>query len=134
MVQLSSPYGKDLSDSLGGAVYNATLQVDVNELDYMDSVILTDGGLTTLNTSNNMADRIFGITRNMDGTVTVNPEIKVTEKTDINEEINKQIQQQVQNSQNIVQQIKKDNPNTNLSNQQIKELYDNFSDDGFILF
>ena len=47
------------------------------------------------------------ITRNMDGTVTVNPEIKVTEKTDVNEEINKQIQQQVQTSQNIVQQIKK---------------------------
>lgn len=123
--------GKDISDSLGGAIYNATLSVDVNELDYMDSVILADGGLTTLTNSQNPADRFFGISRNLDGSIKLQPEIKPSD--DVNEEISKEIQKQINQSQQVVQQIRKDNPNTKLSNEQIKQLYDDFTDDGFII-
>lgn len=123
--------GKDISDSLGGAIYNATLSVDVNELDYMDSVILADGGLTTLTNSQNPADRFFGINRNINGTISLQPEVKPS--GDINEDISKEIQKQVNQSQQVVQQIKKDNPNTKLTNEQIKDLYNDFIDDGFII-
>ena len=123
--------GKDISDSLGGAIYNATLSVDINELDYMDSVILADGGLTTLTNSQNPADRFFGINRNINGTISLQPEVKPS--GDINEDISKEIQKQVNQSQQVVQQIKKDNPNTKLTNEQIKDLYNDFIDDGFII-
>ena len=123
--------GKDISDSLGGAIYNATLSVDVNELDYMDSVILADGGLTTLTNSQNPADRFFGINRNINGTISLQPEVKPS--GDINEDISKEIQKQVNQSQQVVQQIKKDNPNTKLTNEQIKDMYNDFIDDGFII-
>ena len=131
MVQLSSLYGKDLSDSLGGAVYNATLQVDVNELDYMDSVILADGGLTTLNNSTSKADQAFGIKRNIDGSISLQPQ--TTEPKNIDEIINSQIEKQIQQSQLVVQQIRKDNPNTKLTNQQIRELYDDFNNGDFFI-
>ena len=123
--------GKDISDSLGGAIYNATLSVDINELDYMDSVILADGGLTTLTNTQNPADRFFGINRNINGTISLQPEVKPS--GDVNEEISKEIQKQINQSQQVVQQIRKDNPNTKLSNEQIKQLYDDFTDDGFII-
>lgn len=123
--------GKDISDSLGGAIYNATLSVDINELDYMDNIILADGGLTTLTNSQNPADRFFGISRNLDGSIKLQPEIKPS--GDVNEEISKEIQKQINQSQQVVQQIRKDNPNTKLSNEQIKQLYDDFTDDGFII-
>lgn len=123
--------GKDISDSLGGAIYNATLSVDINELDYMDSVILADGGLTTLTNNQNPADRFFGINRNINGTISLQPEVKPS--GDINEDISKEIQKQVNQSQQVVQQIKKDNPNTKLTNEQIKDLYNDFIDDGFII-
>ena len=123
--------GKDISDSLGGAIYNATLSVNINELDYMDNIILADGGLTTLINSQNPADRFFGINRNINGTISLQPEVKPS--GDINEDISKEIQKQVNQSQQIVQQIKKDNPNTKLTNEQIKQLYDDFTDDGFII-
>ena len=123
--------GKDISDSLGGAIYNATLSVDINELDYMDSVILADGGLTTLTNTQNPADRFFGINRNINGTISLQPEVKPS--GDINEDISKEIQKQVNQSQQVVQQIKKDNPNTKLTNEQIKDLYNDFIDDGFII-
>ena len=32
--------GKDISDSLGGAIYNAVLSVNLDELDYLDQRIL----------------------------------------------------------------------------------------------
>ena len=123
--------GKDISDSLGGAIYNATLSVDVNELDYMDSVILADGGLTTLNNSTSKADQAFGIKRNIDGSISLQPQI--TEPENIDEIINSQIEKQIQQSQLVVQQIRKDNPNTKLTNQQIRELYDDFNNGDFFI-
>lgn len=123
--------GKDISDSLGGAIYNATLSVDINELDYMDSVILADGGLTTLNNSTSKADQAFGIKRNIDGSISLQPQI--TEPENIDEIINSQIEKQIQQSQLVVQQIRKDNPNTKLTNQQIRELYDDFNNGDFFI-
>lgn len=123
--------GKDISDSLGGSIYNATLSVDVNELDYMDSVILADGGLTTLNNSTSKADQAFGIKRNTDGSISLQPQI--TESENIDEIINSQIEKQIQQSQLVVQQIRKDNPDTKLTNQQIRELYDDFNNGDFFI-
>ena len=123
--------GKDISDSLGGAIYNATLSVDINELDYMDSVILADGGLTTLTNTQNPADRFFGISRNINGTINLQPQVQPSK--DINEDLSKEIEKQIQQSQLVVQQIRKDNPNTKLTNQQIRELYDDFNNGDFFI-
>lgn len=123
--------GKDIVDSLGGSIYNATLSVDLNELDYMNNVILTDGGLTTLSTTESTADKLFGINRNMYGLVDLNP--NNMEGINIEEEIDKQIELQLQQSQNIVNEIKKTNPTTKLTNNQIRTLYDDFVGDDFII-
>lgn len=43
--QMVKSVGKDIADSLGGAVYNAVLSVNLDELDYLDQKILTNDGL-----------------------------------------------------------------------------------------
>ena len=53
---------------------------------------------------------------------------------DIDEQINNEIQKQLTQSHKIVQQIQNANPNSKLSAQQIKDMYDEFSSDGMILF
>ena len=120
---------KDISDSLGGALYNAVLSVDINELDYLENVTIADANVT-LNNTQNVADQYFGIITNPDGVVTVVNE----NKNNIDDQISDAIQKELKGTQNILQQIKEKNPNTRLSEQQLRDLYDDFSDDGLIIF
>ena len=124
--------GKDISDSLGGAIYNATLSVDINELDYLENVTIADANVTLSNLTN-VADQYFGISNNGNGTVSV-----ITEKTpnvnDIDDQISKAIQNEISNTQNILKKIKEENPHTRLNDQQLRDLYDEFNSDGFVIF
>lgn len=121
--------GKDISDSLGGAIYNATLSVDVNELDFMEGVTIAEGNVT-LNTGTNMADQFFGFMSNGNGSVQMLP----NQTENIDEQISNEIQKQFIQSNKIVQQIQNANPNSKLSANQIKDMYKEFSSDGMILF
>lgn len=128
--------GKDISDSLGGAIYNATLSVDVNELDYMENVTIADTGMTVVSKTGNIADAFFGIT--IDPTtgaiqMPINkPEVE-EEPLDINEQIEQEINNQVNLEREAINKIKQANPNSKLTNSEIKELYDDFNSSGFII-
>lgn len=83
--------GKDLSDSLGGAVYNAILSVNLDELDYLDQKILTQDGLGNtyirdMSSSNNLNKR-FGFTVDRRGVVHLQ-EPTDTDKDKDDEDIN----------------------------------------------
>ena len=123
--------GKDISDSLGGAIYNATLSVDVNELDYLENVTIADANVT-LNNAGNIADQFFGITNNGNGTVSMKSDIN--NENNLEEQISKAIQNEISNTQNILKKIKEENPHSRLSDQQLRDLYDDFSGDGFVIF
>ena len=124
--------GKDISDSLGGAIYNATLSVDVNELDYLENVTIADANVTLSNTTN-LADQFFGITNNGNGTVSIVDD-KTTNENNIDEQISKAIQNEINNTQNILKKLKDTNKGTRLNDQQLKDLYDEFNSDGFVIF
>ena len=74
---------------------------------------------------------MFGFTTNFDGSVQVmQPQ---------NEENNINItaptkNKQIINKQKILQRIQDENPNSRLTTQQLKALYDDFNDDGLIMF
>ena len=122
--------GKDLSDSLGGACYNAILSVNLDELDYIDNVTITNS-ITTLNRSSNIADNIFGIGIDpTTGVTTFMQEQKQTSVDTIQDDINNQIQQ----NQRKIDAIKQSNPDTKLSDKQLIDLYDNFNNSGFVIF
>lgn len=122
--------GKDLSDSLGGACYNAILSVNLDELDYIDNVTITNS-ITTLNRSSNIADNIFGIGVDpTTGVTTFMQEQKQTSVDTIQDDINNQIQQ----NQRKIDAIKQSNPDTKLSDKQLIDLYDNFNNSGFVIF
>lgn len=122
--------GKDISDSLGGAVYNAVLSVDINELDYMEGVTLTNSNLPSVSSSLNQADSYFGFINNNDGSISFIED----NKKDVEQEISDTIEQTIQQTQNILTKIKQDNPNTKLSNQELKDMYSDFNDGGFLIF
>lgn len=121
--------GKDLSDSLGGSIYNAVLSVNLDELDYMESVTITDS-MVTLPSRNNLADSYFGISHNLDGTISM---IQPTQKT-TEDIISQEIQNSINDTHNILDNLKKQNPNTKLSDQQLKDLYSDFTSGDFVIF
>lgn len=121
--------GKDISDSLGGAVYNAVLSVDINELDYMDGVTITDSNIS-LASGTNLADQYFGVQTNPMGGVTMNN----TKPVDIEDAINQDIEKELANNQAFIHKVRKENPNTKLTDQQLKEMYEDFNNGGFIIF
>lgn len=121
--------GKDEADSVCGAVYNASISVDINELDYMEGVTLTDS-MTTLNTGGNIADQFFGFTSNNNGIIQMNE----NKDMDVEEQITNDIQREIKNTQNILTKLKKDSPNTKLTDQQLMDLYGDLDNDGFIIF
>ena len=55
-------------------------------------------------------------------------------QNNIDEQISDAIQREIKGTQNILQQIKEKNPNTKLSEQQLRDMYDEFSNDGLIIF
>ena len=123
--------GKDIVDSLGGAVYNATISVDVNELDFMGSEFLTDN-IPTLSRSGNVADQYFNFSVGPNGAVTMTNEPQ--EDQDVEDAISYDIQKEIANTQNILERIKVSNPTTKLSNQQLRDMYEDLYDDGMIIF
>lgn len=83
--------GKDIADSLGGAVYNAVLSVNLDELDYLDQKILTNdllGNTYIRNMSNvNALNRKFGFTVDSNGIVHLednNKTLNIEKDEDIN--------------------------------------------------
>jgi hypothetical protein len=122
--------GKDIVDSLGGAVYNATLSVNIDELDYLDSVTIAESGVM-IGSRQNVADEIFGIKQNYDGSFALNN--PVDENVSLDEQISDAIQNEINSTQNILQKLKSANPNTRLSDKQLKDMYDDFNGDGFII-
>ena len=124
--------GKDLADSVCGSVYNASISVDVNELDYMEGITLYDSSVT-LSGNQNVADQYFGFTNNnLTGGIQFMGNDEQEELPEQN--VQAEILNEINNMQNVINKIRTDNPNTKLTNQQIKELYDDFSADDFLIF
>ena len=123
--------GKDISDSLGGAIYNATSSVKLEELDYLDNVTITDDNVT-ISRTNNIADSYFGISTNVNGTISVGSQEQ--QPQDLDDQISTAIQDELLGNQTILKKIKEDNPNTNLSEQQLRDLYDDFTGGDFVIF
>ena len=123
--------GKDISDSLGGAIYNAILSVDVNELDYLENITIAETGIATLNSYETVADRLFGFNRDARGNL-----IQIDNKTDENEDelISNAINQEIKNNQKVLDQIKQSNKNTKLSDQQLLDMYNTMTGNGFVIF
>lgn len=91
--------GKDISDSLGGAVYNAVLSVNLDELDYLDQKILTADGLGNtyirdMSTANSI-NRKFGFSVDSKGVVHLQEDKSVKEK-EKEEDINAIISDEMQ--------------------------------------
>lgn len=127
--------GKDISDSLGGAVYNATLSVDLNELDYMENVtIANNSDMTTISGNNNVADELFGFSQNFDGSISLNKDFNNSDNQDedINTQIDEEINKTINQNRLVVNKIKQNNK-TNLSDQEILDMYDELNNDGFII-
>lgn len=123
--------GKDIADSLGGAVYNAVLSVDLNELDYMENITVADNSSTMLNPYENVADQYFGFSKDPMGAIRINEQPK---DEDPEELVSNAINQEVKNTQNILQQIKKNNQNTKLSDSELMDMYNSIAGDGFVIF
>ena len=121
--------GKDISDSLGGAIYNATLSVNLDELDYLENITIADSNVT-LSNAQNKADQFFGITPNFDGSISIAEQ----ENVDLENQISNAIQQEINTSQQAIKQIRETSPKTRLTDQQLKNMYDDFNSDGLIIF
>lgn len=124
--------GKDISDSLGGAVYNATLSVDMNEVERLDVVTLTNNlNPNILGHDSNVAMQYFNFGQDLQSenniidTSTYDNELKT---------IDNQINKQLNEDQKLINKIRKDNPTTQLTDAQILNLYSNMGSDGMIIF
>ena len=95
----------------------------------MEGVTIAESSVT-LNNGSNVADQFFGFTSNNNGSIQMLP----NNTENIDDQISAEIQKQLTQSHKIVQQIQNANPNSKLSAQQIKDMYDEFSSDGMILF
>ena len=118
--------GKDISDSLGGAVYNATLSVNLDELDYMGNVTLTadTSGLVTLNPNENVADRYFSFVQNNKYQT-----VDLTSEDKLEDSINNELER----NQQIIQKIKSNNKETTLTDEQLLNMYNNINGSDFII-
>lgn len=126
--------GKDEADSLGGAIYNATISVNLDELDYLDGVTITDSS-TVLNADRNNANQFFGITTDVNGRAVINTNDIITEQEEVNvnDQIDLEINGELYAKNKVVEQIRKSNPKTKLTDKQILDLYGDFNSDGFII-
>lgn len=128
-MKLLNQFGKDEADSLGGAVYNAVLSVNLDELNFLSSDILTDDTII-LNNSKNPADMYFGFNKTSGGAILMDE----TKKENIDEQIESEINKSITNVNEIIKQYKETNKNTQLTDQQIIDVTNNMFEDEFILF
>lgn len=103
----------------------------MNELDYMESLTLTEDSSVTLNPYQNMADQYFGINKDIRGVISINPEQK---EEDPEESLSSTINNEIRNSQNILAKLKQDNKNTKLTDSQLLDMYNSINGDGFVIF
>lgn len=113
--------GKDIADSLGGAVYNAVLSVNLDELDYLDQKILTQdmmGNTFIRNMSNtNMLNKKFGFTVDSKGIVHLEDN-KKTLNIEKDEDINAMISEEMQKLKESA-----DNPNAEEPKQNLEDYF-----------
>lgn len=121
--------GKDEADSLCGAIYNASISVDIKTLDHMESVTIAEP-ITTLSNANNIADQMFGFTQGPDGVI----QQVQQENRDPEEVISEAINKQIKDNQEVLKKIKSNNKDTKLSDQELLDLYSEFNDGGFVIF
>lgn len=109
------------------------MSVDINELDYISSVIMTED-TTTL--TNKQVDNYFGFNRDKvtgDMILDSNVNNQILTDEDIDTQIEKSIQKESDENKKIITNIRK-NSNTNLTDQEILDLYHDYNSDGFLLF
>lgn len=126
-------------DSLGGSIYNASLSVDMNDVDLLNNVVLTNNSdtsssiMTTLNPNENPADKYFNFTQQG-----ISNNVQVYEEPNTKEalkQIDEQINEQINNGQKLINKVRRENPNIRLTDQQILDLYNNFGGgNGMIMF
>lgn len=113
--------GKDIADSLGGAVYNAVLSVNLDELDYLDQKILTQdmmGNTFIRNMSNtNILNKKFGFTVDSKGIVHLEDN-KKTLNIEKDEDINAMISEEMQKLKESA-----DNPNAEEPKQNLEDYF-----------
>lgn len=124
--------GKDIIDSLGGAVYNAVLNVNLDELSYLENVTLAaDDGLIALNPRESEIDKLFGFTTDARGNIIqIAPQVEETDEEDIDLMINKEVER----SKEVLSKLKENNEDTKLSDTQLLEMYDDFTGGGMVIF
>ena len=90
---------------------------------------------TILKSDKNSANQFFGIQTDVTGKAIINSSGIITEQeeTGVNDQIDLEIQGELYKQNKLVQDIRKSNPNTKLTDKQILDLYEDFNDDGFII-
>lgn len=121
--------GKDEADSLCGAIYNASISVDMKTLDHMESVTIAEP-ISTLSNNNDIADQMFGFTQGPNGVI---QQIQ-QDNRDPEEIISDAINKQIKDNQEVLQKIKSSNKNTKLSDQELLDMYSEFDNGGFVIF
>lgn len=118
--------GKDLIDSLGGAIYNATKSVKIDELQLLNAVTLgSSDGIQMIGVSDNPADKYFNFTQQYikDNLLNTTEDI-ITNDDNINVQ-ERIIDAEINRNQSIVSKVRKDNPETRLTDGQIVSLFNN---------
>ena len=93
---------------------------------------MVNNDMVTVSNNENVADQFFGIQTNYDGTISFTGQNKQTE--DDEEDMATDIQTEIDNAKNILTEMKNTNPSTKLNDTELKDLYDEFYNDGFVIF
>lgn len=96
----------------------------------MDHITITDNTSSIVNNPFNKANALFGYVTNPDGSVQILP----SEDDNGEDRLQKAVEQEIINNQKNIQEIRKANPNSKLSNEQLKELFDDFNGGDFLIF
>ena len=97
--------------------------------------IANNSDMTTISGSNNVAaDELFGFSQNFDGSISLNKDFNNSDNQDedINTQIDEEINKTINQNRLVVNKIKQNNK-TNLSDQEILDMYDELNNDGFII-
>lgn len=114
---------------MGGAVFNATLSVNLDELSFLSAEIITSDSVTLPNNMN-LADSYFGFALNGKGGVML---MNDKEKT-VDEQIEDEINESIHNVNKILNEYKETNKDTTLTDSQILDIMSDFNDDGLVTF
>lgn len=96
----------------------------------MDHITITDNTSSIVNNPLNKANAIFGYITNPDGSIQMLP----NEDENGEDRIQKAVEQEIMNTQRNIEEIRKANPNSNLTNEQLKDLFNDFNGGDFLIF